>query len=251
MIGGTHHDLSVAMQDYLKILYRLEQDGERLTNSAVATALRLSAASVSTMMKKLAERGCIAYAPYQEMQLTHRGRSVALELIRHHRIIEAFLVKVLGMRWDEVHEEAERLEHVISEKLEARMAAMLDDPLVDPHGHPIPGPAGDVQRRTDLVALLALDPGEAATVVEVSDRDPAALRYLERQGVVPGTRLRLVVVHPFEGPFECELLTRVPALEHATMEQSQRSLLSRPLAAMLLVRRVTTQSESPIPTDCC
>lgn len=224
MIGGNHHELSVAMQDYLKALFSLEETGEKLTNSAVATSLNLSAASVSTMMKKLAEKGCVEYAPYRDIELTEKGRQVALELVRHHRIIEAFLVKVLGMSWDEVHEEAERLEHVISEELEARMAAMLDHPLVDPHGHPIPTPEGDIAQPSDLVALSAVDEGAAVTVLQVSDRDPEALRYLEEQGVTPGTQLTVARLHPFEGPFECEL------------PGGARVLLSRALAEMLLVQ---------------
>lgn len=222
MIGGTHRELSDAMQDYVKALYRLEERGEKLTNSAVADLLDHKAASVSTMMKKLADKGCVEYTPYKEIELTEKGRRVALEMVRHHRIIEAFLVRILGMSWDEVHDEAEKLEHVISEEVEARMAAMLGDPLRDPHGHPIPGPEGDLPHER-LVPLDTLEVGAEAVVAQVSDRDPEALRYLDTQGIRPGTRITVDAVHPFDGPYE---------VTHADGD----ALLSRTLAGMLKVR---------------
>ena len=224
MIGGTHLELSDAMQDYIKALYRLEERGQPLTNSAVAEMLELTKASVSTMMKKLADKGCVRYTPYREIELTEKGRRVALEMIRHHRIIEAFLVKILGMSWDEVHDEAEKLEHVISEEVEARMAALLDDPAVDPHGHPIPGPLGEVPSRSDLVTLSTLPEGARAEVAQVSDRDPEALRYLESQGIRPGVELVVRRIHPFDGPYEVDV------------EGEGEALLSRRLTEMLGVR---------------
>lgn len=219
MIGGTHQELSSAMQDYLKVLYLLEERGERLTNSAVAAARELSAASVSTMMRKLAEKGCVTYSPYQDIELTEKGRGVALEMIRHHRIIETFLVKVLGMSWDEVHEEAERLEHVISETLEKRMAEVMDNPRFDPHGHPIPGPHGELASRPELLPLRQLDEGGAATVREVSDANPEVLRYLSEQGIGIGTAVRLLRIHPFEGPLELDLDGRNVVLSRSLAER--------------------------------
>lgn len=225
-MSGTIHELSPSMQDYLKVLYVLEERAERLTNSAVAAALRIAPASVSIMMKKLAEKGCVTYSPYHDIGLTEKGRRVALEVIRHHRILESFLVTVLGMSWDAVHDEAERLEHVISEELEARMAALMHDPQFDPHGHPIPGPEGELASRSALVAMDGLAQGDAAVVREVSDEDPEALRYLGEQGLFPGVRFTLGRVHPFDGPFELAL------------EGGRPVILSRALA-----RRLTVQQE--------
>ncbi len=224
MIGGTHRELSDAMQDYIKALYRLEERNEPLTNQAVATTLNLTAASVSTMMRKLADKACVEYTPYREIRLTEKGRTVALEMIRHHRLIETFLVQILGMSWDEVHDEAERLEHVISEELEARIAAMVGDPRFDPHGHPIPGPEGDIAERGALATLADMQEGATVRVEQVSDHDPEALRYLEGQGVFPGAVLEVRRVHPFDGPYECQ------CAGHAV-------LLSRSLSAMLRVSR--------------
>ncbi len=222
MIGGTHQDLSSTMQDYLKVLYLLEERGERLTNSAVAAARELSAASVSTMMRKLADKGCVNYSPYQDLQLTDKGRHVALEMIRHHRILETFLVKVLGMSWDEVHEEAERLEHVISETLESRMASVMDNPQFDPHGHPIPGPQGELASRPGLQQLRHMTEGQSGTVREVSDTNPEALRYLSEQRIGIGTQFVLARIHPFDGPLELTIGT-------------QQVVLSRSLAERVLV----------------
>jgi DtxR family Mn-dependent transcriptional regulator len=203
--GGSHHDLSPAMQDYLKALYKLEQKAIPLTNSALAEELSLTAASVSGMMKKLAEKDCVSYSPYREIELTEKGRQISLELIRHHRIIELFLVNVLGMSWDQVHEEAERLEHVISEELEEAMARVLDYPKFDPHGHPIPGLDGTIEDRPALKMLLQIPEDTEAVVREVSDSDPEALRFLDEQGIRPGARLLLISIQPFEGPYELEV----------------------------------------------
>ncbi|MBN4049796.1 metal-dependent transcriptional regulator [bacterium AH-315-M10] len=219
MIGGTHSELSPTMQDYLKVLFQLEERGERLTNSAVAAARELSAASVSTMMKNLAKKGCVSYSPYQEIQLTKKGRDVALEMTRHHRILETFLVNVLGMNWDEVHEEAERLEHHISEALESRMAAVMNNPKFDPHGHPIPGPKGELATRTGMVALRQMKEGQAGTVREVSDANPEALRYLSEQGIGISTAFVLERIHPFDGPLELSLDNRQVVLSRSLAER--------------------------------
>jgi len=193
------HGLTVAVQDYAKAIYTLEaRDGSASTN-ALAALLEVRPASVSGMLRKLSALGLVKHERYRGVRLTGRGRSVALEVIRHHRLLELFLVESLGMTWDEVHAEAEVLEHALSEELEELIAAKLGDPTVDPHGDPIP--SRDLQlAETAAPALAELEPGEAATLVRISDSDPDMLRFLGERGIVPGTLLELVERQPFDGP---------------------------------------------------
>jgi DtxR family Mn-dependent transcriptional regulator len=180
-----------AVDDYLKALLELSGPEDlRVTSNALADRLDVRAASITGMLQKLAAQKppLVIYEKHRGARLTIAGKRRAWEIVRHHRLLELFLHHVLGYSWDEVHEEAERLEHFISERFEDRVAAMLGDPELDPHGHIIPPREGVISIRKE-VALLKLPAGERATVSSVSDRDPAALRELARLGLVPGAKL--------------------------------------------------------------
>ena len=211
-----------AMQDYLKAVYRL-RDGGAVTTQRLAEELGVSGPSVTNMVKRLDELGLLRHARYQGVELTDEGARVALEVTRHHRLLELFLAETLGYPWDEVHAEAERLEHHISEEMEARIDAALGHPTVDPHGDPIPTRDGDVPGGPEA-RLLDLIPGEEGVVRRVSDRDPDRLRYLARLNLRPGATVRLLEALPFDGP----LRVRVDDAEH---------VIGRTLAAAVRVER--------------
>ncbi len=193
--------MTEAVDDYLKAIYELTEDDDRASTASIARKLEVAPASVTGMLRKLADQEppWVAYEKHHGATLTDRGRSRALEIIRHHRLIESFLHESLGYRWDEVHDEAEKLEHAISERFEERIAKQLGDPEVDPHGHPIPRKDGSIPERTET-NLLDVAPGVVARVSRVSDRDPELLRYLSTLGVKPGVRVELVERGPFEQP---------------------------------------------------
>jgi DtxR family Mn-dependent transcriptional regulator len=184
--------ISPAMEDYLKAVHQLGEDCEEaVSTQALADRLRVSTASVTGMVKRLHELRLLEHEPYRGVRLTTRGSAVALEVLRHHRLLELYLVEHLGMSWDEVHAEADRLEHHISEGLEDRIAAKLGQPLRDPHGDPIPARDGsmvDVPTRP----LAALAPGEGGVVARVSDRAPRFLQYLAERGLRPGAQVSVV-----------------------------------------------------------
>lgn len=189
------------MEDYAKAIYALERrgGGAAVTTTALAERLDVTPASASAMVKRLAEHGLVRHEPYRGVVLTARGVRVALEVIRHHRLLEHYLAQELGLPWDRVHDEAEVLEHVLSEELEALIAAKLGDPEIDPHGDPIP--TADLRiREPETVCLEQLEPGRCGRFTRVSDSDPAMLRYLEQQGISLGDRLEVVERQPFGGP---------------------------------------------------
>ena len=190
---------SPAVEDYAKAIYTLQQraDGP-VTTTALAERLNVSAASASGMVRRLGEIGLAKHEPYKGVELTEAGRAVALEVIRHHRLLELLLAE-LGVPWDRVHDEAEVLEHHISEELEALIAERLGDPTHDPHGDPIPAVDLTVEEGT-TIALNQLEPGQHGLFVRVSDSDPEMLRYLSSLGLKPGQKLQLVGREPFEGP---------------------------------------------------
>ncbi len=200
MTPGAATATTEAVQDYAKAIYSLEARlGDSVPTSALAERIGVSAASASAMVRRLAEQGLVAHVPYRGVELTSRGREVALEVLRHHRLLELYLATYLDVPWDRVHQEAEALEHVISEDLEARIAAKLDNPTRDPHGDPIPTP--DLAIDDPLTQSLdTLTPGAAGRFVRVSDSDPEMLRYLEERGIGIGDRLEVVDRQPFEGP---------------------------------------------------
>jgi len=191
---------SEAVEDYAKAIYSLQRrTGEPVTTNDLADRLHVTAASASGMVKKLAELGLAEHVPYRGVQLTPDGEQVALEVLRHHRLLELYLAEQLDVPWDRVHEEAEALEHVISEDLEARIAEKLGNPTRDPHGDPIPDAAlkideGSTRSLADLVV------GDRGRFVRVSDSDPEMLRYLDSRGVRLGDALEVVDRQPFGGP---------------------------------------------------
>ncbi len=203
-------DLSVAVQDYLKAIYALESAGERVTTSALARRMHVSAPSATAMTKRLDELGLVERLPYRGVALTDAGRTNALEVLRHHRLLERYLVDRLGLSLDEVHAEAELLEHALSEELEARIDEELGYPTHDPHGDPIPDSELRLTHAEDRT-LLELEPGARVSIARVPDDDPALLRYLGTLGLVPGSRLELVARAPFDGP----VTVRTDRGEHA------------------------------------
>ena len=191
-------DYSTAVEDYAKAIYALEERDGEVSTTSLATRMQVTPASASAMIRKLAEQGLVTHTPYKLVELTDRGRTLALEMVRHHRLLETYLAVSLDMPWDRVHAEAEVLEHVISEELEARIAAKLGHPTHDPHGDPIP--SADLQLAADDTrALASLEPGDHGTLARVAD-DPEMLRYLSARGIAPGAELTVVDKQPFGGP---------------------------------------------------
>jgi DtxR family Mn-dependent transcriptional regulator len=191
--------LTRAVQDYLKAIYALDAAGARVTTSALADRMDVSAPSATAMMKRLAELGLAERAPYRGVVLTESGRRNALEMLRHHRLLERYLADTFDLPLDQVHAEADRLEHAISESLEERIDQALGFPTHDPHGHPIPDKdlkISSVQAR----ALLDLAPGDRATVSRVPDNDADILRYLDELALVPGEPVEVTAIAPFGGP---------------------------------------------------
>jgi len=191
--------LSQAVQDYLKAIYKLQERGGSVSTTALAEEMDVAAASATGMVKKLASLKLVRHSPYQGVVLTKAGEKMALEVIRHHRLLELYLAEALGYSWDRVHEEAERLEHVISEEFEEKIFEALGRPTRDPHGDPIPAKdgtlvAGDHERLSDL------EPGATGVIRRVSDRSAEMLRYLGTRGLVPDATVEVVEKAPFNGP---------------------------------------------------
>lgn len=191
--------LTRSVEDYLKAIYELSDEGRVAATSDIAHALDLSPASVSGMVKRLSEQGLLEHAPYRGAQLTGEGRRVALRMVRRHRLIESYLVANLGYSWDTVHDEAERLEHAVSDELVDRMAATIGEPIVDPHGAPIPTRDGAVDE-TEHTSLADLAVGATGVVARVTDEDPERLRYLGELSIRPGKRITVKARAPFDGP---------------------------------------------------
>lgn len=215
---------SEAIEDYAKALLALEERGQRpVSTSALAERVGVSPGSVTAMLKRMAEQGLVDYQPYRGAQLTARGARVALEVTRHHRLLEAYLSEVLGMPWDRVHDEAEVLEHYISEELEELIASALGHPERDPHGDPIPDRDLAVVARRGT-PLSELEPGRVGTFERVSDSDPEMLRYLDARGIRPGAELVVGEREPFGGGISIE----VDGREHTIgAELAKRMLIAR------------------------
>ncbi len=206
--------ITPVVEDYLKAIYHLAQGKEsgKVGTVGLAEALNVKPASVTAMLKTLAELKLVEYEPYYGVTLTDAGAKIALEVLRHHRLIELYLVEALGFTWDEVHEEAERLEHVISEKLEARIAAHLGNPTVDPHGDPIPTLEGLVPNSSTL-SLADVPKGEEARIVRVRDQQSERLRYFAELRLVPGATVKVTESAPFEGPVSVRIGKKTHALD--------------------------------------
>jgi DtxR family transcriptional regulator, Mn-dependent transcriptional regulator len=191
--------LTAPVEDYLKAIYELERSGDAAGTNEIAATLRIAPASVSGMVRRLADQGLIAHERYRGVRLTDEGRAAALRTIRRHRVIEAYLVHALNYRWDRVHEEAERLEHAASDELVDRMAAAIGEPDTDPHGAPIPARDGSMDERR-LISLDDVSDGADVVVQRVEDSDPDRLRYLGELGIRPGARVRVSSRAPYGGP---------------------------------------------------
>ena len=214
---GGETRVTNAMEDYLKAAYKLEQDGVAVTTLRLAEELGLSGPSVTNMVKRLDELKLVVHNRYHGIALTASGRSVALEVIRHHRLLELYLSEALGYKLDEVHAEAERLEHHVSEELEARIEQVLGFPRFDPHGDPIPDREGHVPTIDDIVLDL-MTVGQAGRVSRVSDRDTDRLSYLFNLGVKPGARIRVLETMPFDGPVRVDVDDVEQLLPHSVAE---------------------------------
>jgi DtxR family Mn-dependent transcriptional regulator len=200
MTAKLHHETSSAVEDYAKAIYALEsREGGAVSTNALADRLGVTPASASGMVKRLDEMGLVTHAPYRGVSLTPQGAAVALEVIRHHRLLELYLAESLGVPWDRVHDEAEVLEHVLSEELEELIAAKLGNPTHDPHGDPIPTRDGRIEEAATR-PLQTLDAGDRGTFVRVSDADPEMLRYLADRGISPGDGFEVIERQPFDGP---------------------------------------------------
>jgi len=219
--GPADPQVTHAMEDYLKAVYRLREVGNQVTTQRLAEELGVTGPSVTNMVKRLDDLRLLRHSRYRGVELTEAGTKIALEVLRHHRLLELYLSETLGMPWDQVHDEAERLEHHLSDQLEARMDSALGYPTHDPHGDPIPSREGTI----DLVSgvlLLDLEPGERRTIIRVSDRDPEQLRYLGGLGLFPGVAVTVTERLPFEGPLRIE----IEGAEH---------IIGRPLASAVHV----------------
>lgn len=209
-----------ATEDYLKTIYKLQENAEHASTNAVADQMGVSAASVTNMMKRLSESGLVEHRPYQAIRLTDAGRKIALEIIRHHRLLEVYMAEALGFAWDEVDAEAERLEHVISEEFEDKIDAILGYPTTDPHGSPIPSKDGSIAT-TNHDRLSDMEAGRTVVVRRVTDTDPALLRYLAKLGLRPENTVEVLSKEPFEGP----MLLRVGGKERHVGRQVAHTVL--------------------------
>lgn len=218
---------SASAQNYLKAIYQLQENCETVTTTALAQRLDISAASATNMIKKLARLKLVRHSPYHGVELTATGEKMALEVIRHHRLIELFLAEALGVPWEAVHAEAERIEHVISEDLEDRIANFLGDPERDPHGDPIPTKAGHVERPV-YQSLFDVNTGQSAVIQRVSDQNPDHLKHFQRLGLIPDARVDVVEREPFQGPLHVRVGT---GHEHTLDETLARSIWVAPPAS--------------------
>jgi DtxR family Mn-dependent transcriptional regulator len=196
---GTREALTAPVEDYLKAIYAIGRGNGPAATNEIAQRLAIAPASVSGMVRRLAEQGLLAYERYRGVKLTDSGRRAALRTLRRHRVIEAYLAKALDYPWDRVHAEAERLEHAASDELIDRMAATIGEPEFDPHGAPIPTREGAVDE-TVYKSLGDLEVGASGSVVRVADEDPEMLRYLAELSIVPGKRVTVRARAPYDGP---------------------------------------------------
>jgi DtxR family Mn-dependent transcriptional regulator len=196
--------LTRSVEDYLKAIYQLSRGGQPVSTSQIAQRLMLSAPSVSGMVRRLSEQGLLEHLPYRGVELTDQGRRVALRMLRRHRLIEAYLVAFLGYTWDTVHDEAERLEHAVSDMMVERMAHALGHPRVDPHGDPIPEADGSIAEVAHL-PLSEVEAGETVTICRADTTEADRLRYIAEAGLMPGTRVTVTGRQPFHGPITLEV----------------------------------------------
>ncbi len=218
--------LSRQLEDYVKGIFVLQEESETglVATTALAKRLKVSSASVTSMLKKLKQMKLAQYTPYKGVRLTQGGEKIALEILRHHRLLELYLAEVVGMPWDQVHDEAEILEHALSEELEAILFEKLGRPKADPHGDPIPADDGTLETPAST-ALAEAEAGTSRKIIRVGNDDPKILRYLGSLGLIPGVKLEILEKLPFNGPVKI----RVGDEEHSLgRELSQEIFVSRP-----------------------
>ncbi len=218
---------SASVQNYLKAIYQLQEHCETVTTTALAQYLDISAASATNMIKKLARLKLVRHSPYHGVELTTAGEKMALEVLRHHRLIELFLAEALGVPWEAVHAEAEKIEHVISEDLEDRIANFLGDPAHDPHGDPIPTKAGKVARPA-YQSLLDVGAGQSAVIRRVSDQNSDHLKHFSKLGLIPNATVDVLHREPFEGPLRVRVAS---GHEHTLDETLARGIWVTPPAS--------------------
>ncbi|GCE06599.1 metal-dependent transcriptional regulator [Dictyobacter aurantiacus] len=194
-------ELAPRISDCLKLIYSMQERNQKVSTSAVSERLRVSDATATMMFKDFAAAGWVEHVPYHGVRLTPLGEQKAMEVIRHHRLLELYLARELGYSWDKVHEEADRLEHVISEEFEARLDQLLGYPTIDPHGDPIPSKDGVIAVRRGI-KLSQMEDGQCAQILRVSDQDPEKLCYLGSMGLYPECRVQLLARAPFGGPLQ-------------------------------------------------
>lgn len=218
--GPPSSVLSRSVEDYLKAIYQLSSDGQPASTSQIAELLEVAPPSVSGMIKRLSDQGLLDHAPYRGVALTPAGRRAALRIVRRHRILEAYLVNRLGYTWDSVHEEAERLEHAVSDRLIERMAVALGNPQFDPHGDPIPDAQGRIEELI-YTPLSEIPKGETVEIHRVTTSQADRLKYLGTSGLMPGTTVTVIERQPFDGP----VTIRTPAGEQIVGYELGRLIL--------------------------
>ena len=218
-------DLAPRISDCLKVIYAMQERGQKVSTSAVSERLGVSDATVTMLFKDFAEAGWVEHVPYHGVRLTELGEHKAMEIIRHHRLLELYLARELGYSWDKVHDEADKLEHVISEEFEDRLDALLGYPTVDPHGDPIPTKDGVITMRKGCT-LMQLQNGQSASILRVKDQTPEKLSYLGQLGLYPETQVQLLERAPFGGPLRIRVGEGSQQVEH---------MLGAELAADILV----------------
>jgi len=229
------HPLTAPVEDYLKAIFEIEiAEQSAAGTNEIAQALGIAPASVTGMLRRLAEQGLISYERYRGVRLSDEGRRAALRTIRRHRVIEAYLTEALGYPWDRVHDEAERLEHAASDELIDRMAAAIGEPTTDPHGAPIPTRDGTIDAQR-LLALVDVPVGEVVRIRQVGDRDPERLRYLAELGVTPGADVRVVSRAPYGGPITLQIMREGSAAASRGLLQNQEPAIGPALAAQVFV----------------
>ncbi len=198
---------SQSVEDYLKTIYKLEKEvapDKGVSTSRLAGEMGVANASVTNMLKRLSDMKMVNYESYYGTRLTEAGEKIALEIIRHHRLLELYLKEILGYSWDEVHDEAEKLEHHISEQFEDKIAELLNHPTMDPHGDPIPSKDGKMPK-IKLKALPSIPPSTPHIIRRVKNQNPELLRYLEKQGLIPGVKVEVLQKEPFDGPVQLKV----------------------------------------------
>lgn len=229
-------ELAPRISDCLKVIYAMQERGQKVSTSAVSERLGVSDATVTMLFKDFAAAGWVEHTPYRGVRLTPLGERKAMEVIRHHRLLELYLARELGYSWDKVHDEADKLEHVISEEFEDKLDALLGHPTIDPHGDPIPSKDGVVVVRKGQT-LQQLHEGQTALILRVNDQDPDKLRYLGTLGMYPETRVELVYRAPFGGPLRILVGEQSQQVEHIVGPELAEHIIVTPIETSTLANK--------------